>query len=115
MGTTTDIVLTEVPNGAPQGDVTINEAFWRLDFWANGLVQDITLSGPLASTTEGHAYIVVASASSAWAGHEDDIAHFFNSDWHFYTPNTGWKVVEVSALHTYYWNGSAWAIYSSAP
>ncbi len=115
MGTTTDLGITEIEAQEVQGDVTINEAFWRLDWFCNRLVQDLTLTGPPASTTEGHAYIVAASATGTWSGYDDDVAHYFSSTWHFYTPNKGWVVTDVDNGTRYWWDGSAWSVYSSAP
>ena len=115
MGTTSNIGLTEIGNGEVDGDVTINEALWRLDFWANRVVQDMTLTGPPASPSTGWAYVVQASASGAWAGKENNIAHYFNSAWNFYPPKNGWQVIDVSSFVTHYYSGTGWGVYASAP
>lgn len=41
---------------------------------------------PPASPSNGDAYIVAATATGVWAGHEDEIAYWFNGAWRFVPP-----------------------------
>ena len=109
---------TEIENGEVDGDVTINEALWRLEWFGHRVVQEVYVSEPPASVTAGWAYIcATASVSSVWAGQNRNVAHYFRSSWHFYTPRSGLKVTDASSFVTHYFNGSAnaWEVYASAP
>lgn len=53
-------------------------------------VIDRDLTAPPGSPSEGDCYIPAATATGAWAGHEDDIAVYRGAAWEFVTPKQGW-------------------------
>ena len=61
------------------------------------------------SPSEGDVYIVPAGASGTnWLGHDGEVAHYYSSTWHFYTPTEGitlWVDDEDTPV-TY--DGSSW-------
>ena len=64
---------------------------------------------PPGSPDEGDTYIVTATATGAWTGHEDELAYYINSAWMFFTAAEG-KIVWDSANSLYLrWTGSVWA------
>jgi hypothetical protein len=67
-----------------------------------------TNSGPPGSPAEGDVYII-DTATGAWAtGSVNDIAHYYNSSWHFYTPGTGWRLWLVDEYAQVTWDATSW-------
>lgn len=76
-----------------------------------GLVKDRDLTSPPGSPAEGEAYIPKATATGAWAGHENEIAAWIGGAWFFVVPVLGqvfWIEDEGFAVR---WEGSSWAKY----
>ena len=86
---------------APQLDATLQLA-----------VISRNLTAPPGSPVEGARYIPKATATGAWAGQENKIAHFIDGAWAFYTPSKGWlSGIDDEDIAVRY-NGAAWvAIY----
>ncbi len=104
--TTTVLGLVEISVSQSQKEVTHNEALQRLE----GLVQVAVIS-PLAVPpvgVEGAAYIVIATATLDWLGHEDDVAFFQNGAWSFVTPWDGFEVFDKSNSWFTSYNGANW-------
>lgn len=53
-------------------------------------VLDRNLATPPATPSAGDTYIVAATATDAWLGHEDEVAIWDGAAWVFYTPRVGW-------------------------
>jgi hypothetical protein len=69
------------------------------------------LADPPATPGKGDRYIVIATASGDWAGHEGDIAWCSNATgpvWSFDTPAEGWQLWDKNANAFYYHNGTSW-------
>ena len=81
MGIIAQLLLTQ-----SQGSkyLTHNEALIVLVAYRQGKSQTETDPPPEPET--GDAYIVAATATGAWAGHEDEIAYFFQGGWRFLPP-----------------------------
>jgi hypothetical protein len=67
---------------------------------------------PPGSPAEGDAYIVAATATGAWAGHEDDIAFVVGGAWAFIAPVEGLLAYPQDEGTLYVYNGTAWAALS---
>lgn len=78
-----------LPNQA-QKHVTVNESLRRLDAIVQISVKTQTLAIPPGSPAEGDRYIIAASATAEWLGHEKAIAAYQDSAWEIIAPNTGW-------------------------
>lgn len=91
-----------------QKHVTMNGALGLLDLVVQLRAINRTRTSPPGSPVEGDNYIVAASPTGSWAGHENDIACYVNGSWVFLTPQTGWHcwVIEEGATTVY--SGSAW-------
>lgn len=72
--TTTRLALPLLAAAQAQKHVTHNEALVILDAVVQASALDKDLTSPPASPADGDAYIVAASATGAWSGHDDDIA-----------------------------------------
>lgn len=74
--------------------------------------QDSVLSRidtPPGSPTAGDRYLVIATATGAWAGKENQIAEWNGTAWVFTAPATGMNVVvDDEPQYIYLYSGSAW-------
>ncbi|RLI86750.1 MAG: hypothetical protein DRP01_03540 [Archaeoglobales archaeon] len=104
---TTRLGLPEIIQSQAQKEVTHNQALWQLD----ALVMPTAIarqSDPPTDPSDGDVYIVIGTATGAWAGHENDIAHYYWGAWHFYTPAKGWQIWVDAEDAWYVYNGTAW-------
>src|SRR5690606_22462274 len=72
-----------------QKHVTHNEAIARLDQLTHPAVTTRTVTVPPADAAVDTAFLVPASASGAWLGHEGEIAMAAGADWQFLGPFAG--------------------------
>ena len=84
-----------------------------LDALVMASVKNLTTSAPPGSPANGDGYIVKATGTGAWAGHDTHIAVYdsVGAAWKFYTPKAGWVVFDQATALLYYWSGSAWVKY----
>ena len=90
-----------------QKEVTVNEAFNRLDLFV-GLTVDNILSSPPSSASEGAAFLVGENATGVWLGKEGNIAHYLNGAYEFYVPFTGLRVYAADTGVEYRYVQSSW-------
>lgn len=107
MTTTTNLGITLVEQAQAQKEVTVNAALVRLDALLNRGALDKDLATPPGSPASGDVYIIAASATGDWAGHDDEIA-YFEQVWRFVAPNEGMTlwVADEDELYTY--DGAGW-------
>ncbi|MBA7468600.1 hypothetical protein ES707_03851 [subsurface metagenome] len=69
------------------------------------------LDTPPGTPGTGDRYLVIATATGDWVGHENDIAEWDGSVWIFTTPNEGFAawIEDTDVLKV--WNGTAWVIF----
>jgi hypothetical protein len=108
MANTPRIGLPEITASQSNKNVTHNQALAKLDALTQSSVKD-RLTAPPGSPVHGDCYLVIATATGAFAGHENDIAQYYNSAWQFYTPSDpGWEVYVEDEGLKYTWTGAAW-------
>jgi len=71
------------------------------------------LADPPGSPTTGDRYLVIATATGDWAGHEQDIATWDGSVWDFFTPNEGCALWIEDVGRQKVYNGTVWVIFGS--
>lgn len=71
------------------------------------------LDTPPGSPTEGDRYLVIATATGDWAGHEDDIAEWNGTSWDFTTPNKGYAVWLEDVGRQKNYNGTVWVAFGT--
>ena len=91
-----------------QKHVTHNEALLALDAIIHAAVEDKDLAAPPADPQEGQAWLVAASASGAWAGHEGEMAVWSDGVWRFHAPAAGWIVLVRDENRLIVYNGVLW-------
>lgn len=73
-------------------------------------ILDRDLTAPPGGESDGDRYIVAATATGAWASHEDDIAVYTGSGWAFYTPVQGWLTyIEDEAKISVFKTATGWS------
>lgn len=71
-------------------ETTVNEIARILEQGAGWFVfKDRDLTAPPGSPADGDCYLVAASATGAWAGHDGEIAYRMNTAWEFIEPVEG--------------------------
>ena len=105
---TPNLSLPYIDVNEAQREVVHNEAIRGLDALVQLVVLDRDLATPPGAPGEGDRYIVDASATGAWAGHERDIAAWQDGAWRFFAPRLGWiaYVADEGALLAF--SGSDW-------
>ena len=81
------------------------------DWFASVLDQ---LATPPGTPSEGDRYLVVATATGAWAGKETEIAEYNGSGWDFQTPSSGSHVYDEDSGNALIFNGTAWVVLANA-
>jgi hypothetical protein len=110
--TTPRLLLPELSTGQATKEATHNAALQRLDALVGAAVHSRTETDPPGSPAEGDLYIPAATATGAWAGHEDQLAQYYNASWDFYTPWDGLGVWSIADEAGYRWSvsGGAWVV-----
>lgn len=107
MATTTHLGITLLETAQAQKEITINEAFARIDAILNTGIIDKDLATPPGTPLAGDSYIIAADATGDWAGKSFQIA-YFDQIWRFIVPNRGLLLwVNDENVH-YIYNGSVW-------
>src|SRR3990172_9145151 len=95
--------MATLPNLGLNGDIA-NRSAWGDEYRANdrrvdalvmATVKDRLATPPaLGSRVDGDRYLIIATATSDWAGHENQITqwHAPSATWYFYAPKLGWEV-----------------------
>jgi hypothetical protein len=82
-------------------------------FTPDVVAQGLSTTPPILGISPGDSYIVIATATGAWATHENSIATYAarNPDlpWEFRVPRTNERVYDVTNELYWVWNGTAWA------
>lgn len=108
--TTPRLGAPELTAGQAAPETTVNEQIRYLESAAGHFIfKDRDLATPPGSPADGDCYLVAASGTGAWSGHDGDIAFYLNTDWVFITPIEGFTawVNDENAFLGY--DGSSWA------
>lgn len=106
--TTANFSIPELAAAQSQKYETVNEALTVVDTAMNLTVIRTDNTAPPGSPSEGDKYIPAATATGAWASHEDDIACYVNGEWIFFSPAEGWRAYDQNANVLLLWSGTAW-------
>ena len=107
MANTAHLALTLVEQAQAQKEVTVNQAFTRLDALLNTGAKSRTTNTPPGSPSTGDLYIVGSSPTGAWAGQAAKLA-YFEQTWKFITPNEGMTLWVNDEDLIYIYSGSSW-------
>ncbi|CAN2534056.1 hypothetical+protein [Methylocapsa aurea] len=107
MTDTIHLALPCIDAAQAQKHVTHNEALQLLDAMTQLAVIERRASPP-AAAVDGDRYLVVATATGAFAGKEQTIALRLAGAWVFLAPNAGWLAYVAAEQATLLHDGSAW-------
>lgn len=88
---------------------TVNEAVRYLEqgaAWFRFIDRDDT--APPGSPADGDCYLVAATATGAWAGHDGEIAFYMSTAWEFITPAEGMAAYILDEDVAVTFDGAAW-------
>lgn len=111
---TTEILgLDELSSSQSGKEVTHNTALRQIE---GKLVRALskTLTAAPSTPANGDVYIVAASATGAWSGKDNNIAHFFGGSWKYYVPIHGNSLWVCADDKRYVFNGTNWIVESGA-
>jgi len=108
--TTVRLVMPEISASQASKEITHNEALRMIDALMQGVVKDRTLTAPPGSPVEGDVHIPLATATGAWVGQENTLAHYYNATWYFYTMPTNFTIWSIEDAAVIQWSGSAWNV-----
>jgi hypothetical protein len=109
MATTTHLSISLVEQAQAQKEITINQAFTRIDAILNTGAKSRSLATPPSSPVAGDVYIVAAAATADWAGQAGKIA-YFDAIWRFITPREGVALWVNDEDITATYNGANWLL-----
>lgn len=107
MATTTNIGITLVEQSQAQKEVTVNQALVRIDALLNTGAVSLGDNTPPGSPAAGDLYIVGASPTGDWSGHDNEIA-YYDQIWRFVVPQEGMSLWVCDEDLTYSFDGSDW-------
>ena len=107
MATTNHLGITLVDQSQSQKEVTVNQAFTRVDAMLNTGAKSRVTNTPPGSPASGDLYIVGSSPTGAWATHALSLA-YFDQTWKFIAPGTGMTLYVNDESKIYSYSGSAW-------
>ncbi len=113
MTVTTNLGVTLVEQSQAQKEITINEAFTRLDSILNNGAKSKTTNTPPGSPTSGDLYIVGTSPTGAWSGKAGQLS-YYDQIWRFIAPKEGVSLWVNDEDVFYNYNGSSWVTPSGA-
>lgn len=100
--------MTDLYASQAEAYVVINENNRQIEAMIGG-VSGIAASPP-ASPQPGAVYIVASAPSGDFVGKANQLAHYYNGSWRFYTPPVGHAVHNNADGNEYRWNGAAWVL-----
>lgn len=113
MTATTKLDLELLQNGAANQTLS-NETFHQLNQLVQAAVVDRATTPP-GSPADEALYLIIATATGAWAGKENQLAYWLTSTnaWQYVLPREG-MIVHVNDEDVFYkYDGSAWAVFSA--
>lgn len=109
MSTTARLNLPYIAPQQAQKQVTYNEAMQALDTLVQPAVQSRTVTSPPGSPAEGDAYVVPASATGGWAGHDQKLAAFVDGAWTFRPAAAGWLAYVADSAEIVIFHSGTWS------
>ena len=80
--------------------------------WQESVIDE--LATPPGSPSTGDRYIIIATATGAWAGNENSIAEWNGSSWTITAPDDGTTLEVEDTGFIKIWNGSSWVRFGSS-
>lgn len=101
-----------VPENTTDPAAGLNLALDVIDALMSTRVESMALSAPPGSPADGEMWIVKATGTGAWAGHDNAFARYRaeSTSWQFYEAGAqAWTCLNKADGGLYHWTGVAWA------
>ena len=108
MSETVHLALPYIAAAQAQKHVTHNEALRILDALVMLAVKDRDLSAPPGALEDGDRYLVKPTGTGAFAGKDDQIAHYRDGAWSFHAPKAGWLCYVADEDAVIAFDGAQW-------
>jgi len=108
MSDTTHLGLPLLAADQAQKHVTHNEALILLDHAIQLAVISRVLTAPPSTPAEGDRYLIAASPSGVWSGHDGALAFHQDGVWRFAEPKTGWRLWSIAEEKFFVFDGALW-------
>jgi len=109
MTNTPRAALPELAAAQAQKHVTHNDALLALDALLCCRILDRDLTAPPGSPSDGDAYIVKATGTGDWAGHDGAIAYCVDGAWRFASPFAGLTALIADDSDIVIYDGTSWS------
>lgn len=106
--TTPRFALPFILPGQAQKELFHNEALTRIDLVLHPAVEGSPAADPPSSPAIGQCWIVAASGTGDWQGHDGQLAMWSEGGWRFAAPAPGMIAWNKAAGLPLLWNGSQW-------
>lgn len=114
MADTPILALTELVSSQAIPEEVVNENTRWLEFFAaGGRITDRDDTAPPVSPVDGEAYLVKATGTGAWAGHDGDIALYISNAWAFKEAVVGMMLYVIDEAAAIVFNGTTWDVLST--
>lgn len=108
---TTQLGLSTMTEAQALAYLLINDSLVKIDAIIQLSVKDRGLTSPPGSPVEGDRYLIAATATGTWTGHDGQIAIYTGGGWVYLTAKEGWKVwIDDEDLLVIY-DGSSWVVH----
>ncbi len=91
-----------------QKHVTINQALRRLDGLVHLSVASRAMTSPPAMPENGLRYLIADGAADEWATRQGQVAIFEDTQWHYATPQIGWRLWVADEKRLLAYDGNQW-------
>jgi hypothetical protein len=108
MTTSPRLGFTDLEEGETVPEVVVNENARILEQMGNRAIATDRQTTPPGSPVDGRTYLIIATATGAWAGKENQLALRVGSSWHYVTPIEGTRCFVQTENVDYEYTGSAW-------
>lgn len=109
MANTPHLGITLVEQAQSQKEITVNQAFARIDAILNSGAKSRVTATPPASPVSGDLYIIAPSPTGDWAGQAGKLA-YFDGIWRFIVPIEGMTLWVNDENLIYSYDGTAWVL-----
>jgi hypothetical protein len=100
----------ELVEGQAIPETTVNEQIRGVEAGASHYRVVDRVTAPPGSPTDGDVYLIIATATGAFAGKENQFAIRFSTSWIYRTPIEGTTAWVMDENEEYRFDGSAWAV-----
>jgi len=108
MSETAKLGLPLVQPAQAQKHVTVNDAFQRLDAFAQISIDTVGVTIPPLAPVDGELHAIGSGAVADWAGHDGELGLFLNAGWLFVQPDVGWRGWRLDAASAVTFDGVDW-------